>query len=493
MKRLHTFIIKSYIGPLVLTFFISMFILLMQFLWKYIDDLVGKGLEGTIIAELLGYATFGLIPMALPLAILLSSIMTFGNLGENYELTALKASGISLLRVMHPLIILTVIISISAFFFSNNVLPLTNLKTAALLYDIRNQRPELNIKEGIFNNDLENYTLRAGRKDPKTNMMYNFMIYDHTKNKGNTTVTIADSAFMYVTDDKKYLVVHLYNGKGYEEVRQNNKNRIGDYPHRQSRFDEQRLIFDMSGFELNRTDDALFKHHYQMLGLKGLSHAEDSLIKAYKHRQKNFAENLLKNNFFRVEVKMNELDTIMQAKERQLQKEIPDKTISIDSIFNKFEDNKRENILNVASNYASSTKSYINNTKEDFRGRLKWIRRHQIEWHKKFTLSFACFIFFFIGAPLGAIIRRGGLGMPVVVSVVFFIMYYIITLTGEKFARESVIPTFEGMWAASVILLILGIFLTYKAARDSSIMDINYYTSRIKILYNKISGKNAEL
>jgi lipopolysaccharide export system permease protein len=486
MKKLHVLILKSYIGPLVLTFFISMFVLLMQFLWKYIDELVGKGLEISTISELLGYAACGLVPMALPLAILLSSIMTFGNLGENYELTALKSSGISLTRIMYPLIILTILISIGGFFFSNNVLPYTNLKTGSLLYDIRHQRPELNIKEGIFNNDLDNYTIRVGKKDPKTKMMYNFVIYDHSERRGNVSVTLADSAKMYVTKDEKYLVLTLFNGRGYKEIDISKYRGNYKYPHQKSTFREERLIFDMSIFELTRTDDQLFKHNYQMLTLNELQTTEDSLFSQLNTSQTEFKENLIRNNLFRSELK-SEVDSIL--KQRQLaQKDSAITKVNLDSIFTSFTTEQKINTLNLAGNFATSTASYVQSTTDNYLDRLKWIRRHQIEWHKRFALSFACFIFFFIGAPLGAIIRKGGLGTPVVISVFFFIAYYIISLTGDKFARESIIQAYQGMWLSSVILLPLGIFLTYKAAHDSAIMNISYYENFIKSIFNKIFG-----
>ncbi|PIE86366.1 MAG: permease [Bacteroidia bacterium] len=478
MKKIHKFVLKSYVGPLVLTFFISMFVLLMQFLWKYIDDLVGKGLEMSVITELLSYASFGLIPMALPLAILLASLMTFGNLGENYELIAMKSAGVSLLHIMSPLVILTIIISVGAFFFSNNILPYTNLKTASLLYDIKRQRPELNIKEGIFNNDIENYTIRIGKKNRETNMLYNFMLYDHSENRGNCSVTVSDSAEMYVTKDEKYIVLTLYHGHSYQEMEEKNRDNVRKqkFPHRQSKFDKQRLIFDTKSFELDRTDDELFKHNYQMKNLSELNYAIDSLNKSLAKRKTYFFQNILSHNFFRSE-RMPLNDSVKQTYDLDTIR-----AISVDSIYNSLSKTQKANIIAVSSNYASSTKSYIKSTKQDFVGKQRWIRKHEIEWHRKFSLSFACFIFFFIGAPLGAIIRKGGLGMPVVVSVVFFIVYYIISLTGEKFVRESIIAAVEGMWISSFILLPLGIFLTYKAANDSVIMNINTYLG----VFNKI-------
>lgn len=482
IKRIHVLIVRSYLGPFVLTFFISLFILLMQFLWKYIDDLVGKGLEWYIIAELLLYASATLVPMALLLAILLSSIMTFGNLGEHYELVALKSSGISLQKIMFPLIIISIIISISAFFFSNNVMPYTNLKMRSLLYDVRCLRPELNIKEGIFYKGIDGISIKIGKKDKKNNILYNIMIYNHRDRFGNMNVTIADSGVMNITDDKRYLILTLNNGCRYEEIREQASN-VGNktYPHQHSIFEEQTIVFEMEGFGLARTDEELFKDHYEMLNYKQLGIAEDSLIKAYNERKKNFAEHLLNVNYFKRENKQ-----LNNVKKDTLTARVENAEIiefDTDSLFENLEHSKKVLIADMASNFARSTKSYISTTKEDCKARMKWIRRHQIEWHRKFSLSFACLVFFFIGAPLGAIIRKGGLGMPVVVSVLFFILYYVISITGEKYVKTAGLPAYQGMWISSVILLPLGFFLTYKAATDSVILDIDTYLNFFKKIF----------
>lgn len=486
MKRLHSFIVKSYIGPLVLTFFIAMFILLMQFLWKYIDDLVGKGLDFSIIAELLLYASAGLVPMALPLSILLSSIMTFGNLGEHNELLSIKSSGISLQRIMFPLIVLTVLISIGAFFFSNNVMPYTNLRYGALLFDIRHQRPELDIQEGIFNNDIDGYTIKVGDKNRETNMMYDFILYDHTQHKGNTMVSVADSASMSVTEDKRYLILYMYDGYGYEEVYDDRQKRRNEYPLRRSEFKKQRVLFNLEGFQFEKTDKKLFKHHYQMMNLQQLNEAIDSLSDTFIERRDNFVRNLITTNYIKTlpkrYLKKDTLGTeknVAKAHER-LSKAKP---VDMDSMINNLDDSQKQRITELAENYGEAANSYIRSTSGDFDERKRWINKHKIEWHRKFTLSFACFIFFFIGAPLGAIIRKGGLGIPVVISVIFFIIYYVVSLMSEKFVREGFIPAYLGMWFSSAILLPLGIFLTYKATNDSVILRIDTYFDMLKKIF----------
>ena len=467
MKRLHLFILKSYLGPLVMTFFITLFILQLQWLWKYIDDLAGKGLDLAVLAELMAYASTTLIPMALPLAILLASLMTFGNLGENYELVALKSAGISLFRIFRILIFFNVIMSIAAFYFSNNVLPWANLKMTALMYDIKNQSPELNVADGAFFNDVEGYSIRVGRKDSKTGALHQIMIYDHTAHRGNVEVTIADSGYMEMTEDELYLVLNLYNGNSYSELKEKNPRSRAKNPHRRDKFKEETLIFEMQGKDLNRTDEGLFKKHFQMLNLKQLQIARDSLKNTYNKRQGMFAKSLLNTKYFKKAPGASR-DTFYSDTTKY-------DRVSIDTSLASLPIDRRIQVGKMAENYARSAKSYVSTTKKDLLNSKKWILRHEIEWHRKFTLSFACLVLFFIGAPLGAIIRKGGFGMPVVVSVLLFILYYVISITGEKFAREGVLPSYEGMWLSSVILLPLGIFLSYKAATDSVILNIDTY------------------
>jgi lipopolysaccharide export system permease protein len=479
LKKIHLLVVKSYIGPLIATFFISLFLLLMQFLWKYIDDLVGKGLDFLVIAELLMYASASLVPMALPLAILLSSLMTFGNMGEHNELIALKSAGISLQRIMFPLIVLSIIISTGAFFFSNNVMPYTNLKFGALLFDVRHQRPELDIKAGVFYNGLEGYSIKIAHKDKKTNMLHNLMIYDHSERNGNLYVTVADSGTMKVTNDRRYLVFTLFDGASYAEMKEaRNKNET--YPHRRDEFKEQRIIFELTGYGLERSDENLFKHNYQMLNLKQLAHADDSLALKLEGKKTTFKNNLLRTNYFKKENKKR-----VYNKDTAQTFAFSDTNVRVsnmDSVFNKMASKSKIKIIDNAMNFARTTQSYINSTTANLKGKEKWLNRHRIEWHRKFTLSFACLILFFIGAPLGAIIRKGGLGMPVVTSVLFFIIYYIISISGEKYVKTGVLPAAQGMWISSIILFPLGIFLTYKATTDSVILNIDTYFNFIKKL-----------
>jgi len=472
VKKIYWLVIKSYLGPLVMTFFIALFILLMQFLWKYIDDLVGKGLEWYIIAKLLFYASSTFVPLALPLAILLSSLMTFGNLGENYELVAMKAAGISLRRIMMPLIVLSIMISIFAFYFSNNVLPVANLKFKSLLYDVREQKLALDIKPGIFYDGIDGYIIRVGKKEKDEKTVRDVMIYDHRDNKGDINVTVADSGKMELTPDGHYLVFFLYNGANYVEL-VDQRNYKTDYPQRRTNFSENFRKFSLMDFEMNRTNEDLFKSNYSMLNLKQLEEAEDSLIGRYEERRKEIPSVLIRSLYY-----FTRTDSTRSANFE------PDSAYTTNLLAGYNKDEKME-LLETAAQKCRSQRENIGYYTNELQSKRELIHKHQAEWHRKFTLSFACFVLFFIGAPLGAIIRRGGLGLPVVVSVLFFVLFHIISITGEKSVKEGVIDANYGMWIASAVLLPLGIFLTIKATTDSPLLDSDAWIKLFRRVFFK--------
>ncbi len=481
----------------------------MQFLWRYIDDLVGKGLEMKVIAELLLYTSSSLVPMALPLAILMSSLMTFGNMGEFYELTAIKASGISLQRVMMPLVLLVVLISVGAFFFANDILPYTNLKMRSLLYDVTNQRPEISIVPGSYYNGIDGYSIRVDRKDPETNMMYDIKIYDHTQSRGNTSVTIADSGKMIVTADQRNLIFTIYNGYSYNEMESEKKrNRNRTYPHRYDKFDEQQTIIELAGFDLRRTDESLFKDHYSMLNLSQLEIMKDSIKKDIHTKQNVLYTTLVQGNYFRIRKQptrkkkqpnlfndsvpgMQRMDKIrksIESDQAAIMPEVkpvipvPDEEINLDTAFydnimDELTLKERETVYESALSLARSARTYADGTAQTIDSKIKRLRRFEIEWHRKFTIAFACFVFLLIGAPLGAIIRKGGLGLPVVLSTLFFIFYYIASLFGEKVVRESMLPDYQGMWLTSSLFFTIGIFLTYKATTDAAMLNLDTYAN----------------
>ena len=466
MKTLSRFILKSFLAPFLMTFFIAVFVLFLQFLWKYVDDLIGKGLDNYTLAELFFYASLTMFPLALPLAMLLSSLMTFGDLGEHFELVALKSTGMSLIKIMRPLIILAIIISISAFFFSNNLLPFVNLKMSSLLYDIQQKKPSLKIKEGVFYNGIDNYTIRIEKKEKNGVDCKGIMIFDHTQNAGNNKVISADSGKLELTTDKQYLLVTLFHGTSFEETE--DKNATSTHPLTRSAFKEEFIRLDLSGLRMVRSDEGLFKSSYAMLTLKQIENQLDSLQKEYDRETLAFKKDFYEDLINPAQLKNSDSNSTTIA--------IPQNTkvISADSLKAiSVIQTKRKN--EIALDIARSKKNKIENFIESTNTLNIPIGSLSAEWHKKFTLSIACLMLFFVGAPLGAIIRKGGLGMPVVVSVIIFILFWVITITGDKMTRDNAIPAVIGMWMASGVLFPLGIFLTIKATSDSTIFDFDSY------------------
>jgi len=475
LKKLDWFIIKTYIGPFVLTFFITVFIFEMQFLWQYFEDMVGKGLEGSVLFELFLYASASFVSMALPLAILLSSIMTFGNLGENYELVAIKASGISLKRAMRPLLFVTLFLSGVAFFFSNNVLPIANLKFKSLLHDILHQRPALDFKPGVFYDGIDGYVIRVRDKGEDGKTLKEVLIYDHSELGGNRKTISAKNGEMYLSDDSRYLIFKLFDGYQYDEQKGTN------YPLMRSEFKEHRINFNLGGFQFERTDEELFKDHYKMLNIIQLQESTDSLRQARMERNNDFAKSMEQRSTLYRDT-LSKINTITYTTGEKL-------------VIDTLEPASKIGLLATAINITRGSKTFANAIAEELRSRDERIVRHEIEWHRKFTLSIACIVLFFIGAPMGAIIRKGGLGMPVVVSVIFFLFYHIISITGEKLVRNLEIEPFFGMWISTIVLAPFGAYLTYKATTDSVLLDSTFYTrltNQIKRFIPFLKKKDAE-
>lgn len=486
MKRLYLLIIKSYIGPFLGTFFIAVFVLLMQFLWKYVDDLVGKGLEWYVITELLFYASATFVPMALPLAVLLSSLMSFGSLGERYELVAVKAAGISLQKVMYPLVVFIFLVSISAFFFSNNVMPVANLKFRSILYDVKEQKLAFNIKEKIYYSGIDGYVIRVGKKGKDGNSLKKVMIYDHTGNDGNTKVSVADSGYMQLSNNQQSMYLNLYNGYNFEEETKDRQKR-SKQPLQRTYFDKQVVRFDLSGFDLKRTDENLFRNNYHMLNLQQLSEARDSLSnKLVEVKEK--VDNRIRTEGMYHYVKYAHQQ--LPATEKKAQDSLLMRSDTIpENPLSGYSPGEQESLIGLALSSARRSKNQVTFNGKSIERQERLIRKHQVEWHRKFTLSFACIVLFFIGAPLGAIIRRGGLGLPLVISILFFVTYHIISITGEKYAKAGIVPVYEGMWLASAVLLPLGIFLTLKATTDAPLLDVEAWRKFFSKYYNKLARR----
>jgi len=458
MKKLDKLILKSFLGPFVLTFAVVEFILLTQYMLKYLDDLVGKDLGINVIAQLLGYFSVNMVPVAMPLAVLISSLMTFGNLGEHHELTAIKTSGISLPRILRPVFFVAVLLSIGAFFFNEKVVPKANLKAYSLLWDIRQKKPSLDIKEKVFYNGIPGYSIKVEEKDEEGTKLKGIMIYDHTNGQGNTNVILADSGKMYMKFDEQFLALDLFNGQIFAEEKQNSfSNTAANAGFIRQRFKNNNLLFNLASFNLDRTREELFKGSKMMLNIKELQNVTDSLRNQLAVNRK--LNSTLVSSYY----SYFPADSIRRAKAPQetkfAEKELPE--VSRD-------------IYAVAANKARNIRSFTTANADKFKTTYREANNYEIEIYKKYTQSVACLMMFLIGAPLGAIIRKGGLGMPVIISISFFIIYYVLTISGEKYGREGILLVPVGMWAANAILLPIGLFFLYQARNDSNLLDFSF-------------------
>ncbi len=603
LKKIDSLIIKSFIGPFIVTFFIAMFVLIMQFLWKYIDDLVGKGLESAIIAELLFYLSASVVPLAMPIAILLASIMTFGKLGENYELVSLKSAGISFVRFMSPLLVIATLLSGIAFTFSNYVLPVANLKFAAMLYSVTKQRPALNIKQGVFYSGIDGYVIRIGKKDEDSKTVYDIKIHDHTEKRGNVNVLLAEKGEMFTTTGDSILVFKLFNGTRYEEPKAA-RGKEKKHEFMRTEFSEYEMIFDLANFDFEKTDESLFRSNQRMLNVKQLLTATDSLKMAKRDKKVNFKRNMkpyftfIKDStiFFAEEMQRREdslkllrakkekenalkkpkkKDSIVidvmderpkktakekaeerakinakaeAALEERAAKKANNKSLAQKKAQEKYEaaakknksktsrkttakkthslpnaknlkkkaDAKKEEkpkeylakakldsispflgtlqltasqgeaLVKRGKNLGRNVKSFLRVNERQAASDTKKIIRYMIEVHSKITLSLACLVLFLIGAPLGALIRKGGLGLPMVMAILFFVIFHIISTMGKKFAEEMVLSPFAGMWLSTFVLFPFGLYLLYLANNDKRIVDLSFYTDAIKRLFRKI-------
>lgn len=540
----------------------------MQFLWKYIDDFVGKGFEWNVIAELMFYASATFVPMALPLAVLLSSLMTFGNLGENYELVAIKSSGISLQKMMRPLVVFIIMVSSGAFYFSNYILPKANLQFYSLLSDVRNKKPAVAISEGVFNSNIGNFVIKVGKKNPDGIGIEDVIIYDHSKKSGNTNVTVAKSGRMEMNEDKTFLILTLEDGVNYDE-NTSQRSPYDKYPQQVTSFSKEIQRIDLSEFSFKKSDNSFRRNNYQMLNVQQLVYFEDSLLTdwdttltrfisysvndlGFYHEyfsNKNTPDSMLYkagndqlvdslneiieqqtvqergvDSLIVAEVIVDsptnkpselELEQTQQKKSNiftKINAQIPilkDCTKAIDtpviaqldSVFtfdtslvlnddlvSNFDSMQQVRIVVGALSIARNASYQSNSVSKRLEAKINTITKYKVEWHRKFTLSIACILLFFIGAPLGAIIRKGGLGMPMVISILMFVLYHVLTIIGEKSVKSQVLDPWMGMWLASLIYLPLGIFLTWKATTDAPLLDSEVWQKifNVKGIINKI-------
>jgi len=482
MKKLDKLILQAFLGPFILTFCVVVFILLTQIIVKYFDEFVGKGLGFGVFAELIFYFSLNVTPVALPLAILLSSLIAFGNLGEHYELTAIKSAGISLVRVLMPIFLFTVVITIGAFFFNNLIVPKANLRAYSLLYDIRTKKATLNIKEGIFYNGLPGYSIKANKKFEDGETLKELIIYDHHENNGNTKVILADSGRMKTILNDQYLVLELFKGNHYEQIYSNNRYRSDEFV--RNSFYHNKMVFDMSSFNLRRTDKELFKDNRMMMNIGQLNQVTDSIRNEYFRSGKHLIPSLSQYYYYHFKPVPSSVDTIGGE--------------WLDSLANlSYEPRLKAEVLGRATSQVRNIRSFTESTAK--RRETLWKEQNifTVEKFRKFTQSMACLIMFLIGAPLGAIIKKGGLGVPVLISIVFFIIFYVLSILGEKWSREGVVVIGYGMWASNLMLFLVGLLFLRQARNDSRIFEADVYIAAFSRFISKMfkskQNKRAEV
>lgn len=462
-----------------MTFFIVTFVLMMNFVWRFIEDLTGKGLSADVILELIFYATINMIPLGLPLAMLLAGIMTMGNMGENFELQAMKSAGMSLMRIMQPLIIVTFIISVASFFLVNNLVPYAYKRSMIILSDIKRQKQVLEFKDGLFFNGIhEDMSIRVEHQDPETGLLHNVLIYDSRSQGGNMTTTMAETGYIRLSDDKKFLLVTLYNGDNYQQTRNSRwytKNSL-----RHDKFDVQDMAIRMEGFDFQQSDNTMVNSS-QAKNIVELQHAIDSLDVTVEEAIARSYDPLLRDNLFTNDIQVLQLPDSMKIDKSEFTD-----VYLLDSL-PKLTMRERNEIWKTAKTMAQNSRQSFSYDEGSAKDGLNQLYRSKNDWHKKLSLPFSVIIFFMIGAPLGAIIRKGGMGTPIVISVVFFVIYYVISLSGEKMAKEGTWSSFSGIWISSFILTPIAIYLMIKATNDSSLLDTDWYDAQFKKIKKKLA------
>ncbi|MBO4588877.1 MAG: LptF/LptG family permease [Bacteroidales bacterium] len=477
MKKIDRHILRSFIGPLLLTFSIAVFVLLMQFVWKYIDDMVGKGLSVGVIAELLFYASATFVPMALPIAVLFASIMTMGNFGEKYELIAMKAGGISLRRAMMPMAVVVTLLTGVAFYFANNVLPAATLRYRMTLYDVTRKKPAVNIRPSEYYSEIEGYVIRVNEKDSETGELKDIIIYDHTQRPSQSSLILADRGTMQTSPDGQYMLFTLYNGHSYtEETEGENHN---SRPFTSIDFKEQVITFDLSSFAFDKSDKESFRSNCQMMNVKQLDSTTRQIKQDAVKRYEDFtATTISKMSLYQRYTQLKKADgkAIRKASPFDYEKSIAE-----------LERLNQMRVMNraraIGDQVLSDYKVYSQVMKSD----SEYLARHYVVWYRKYTFSIACIVLFLVGAPFGSIVRKGGLGMPLVASVLFFVMYYVIDMIDEKSVRGGAMGEW-GMWVATLVFIPIGIFLTVYATTDSSPSNLRWYIK----LREKISRRRKK-
>ena len=460
MKKLHRMIIGAFLGPLAITFLVVVFILVMQFLWKYVDELMGKGLPFSVVLELLLYAGSSFVPLALPLAILLASLMTMGGLGENSELVPMRSAGLGLGRILAPLIVFTIGLAGFSIFFSNNVLPVANLKFHSLLYDMREKKPALSITPGVFYNGIDGFSIRVMEKDVDSGRLADVLIYDHRNaRRGNGTVIRAERGHMQRSVDGHFLILTLENGHFYDEAGAPAA-RGSRQPMLRGTFKKDIITIDLSGLGMTRTDEDLYKDHYKMLTMGDLGRDLDSLRLSREVRRREQVAHI-RNGFHLLRANAIREGRTEHVPMQEWLAELPVQA--------------RNETFELAMSMARNNAGFNDRCARELEGRAEQIARFTAEWHRKPMLAAACLVFFLIGAPLGSIIRRGGMGLPVVLAILFFLVFHIVSFATEKLVIAGEMGGWPGMWMGLLVLFPVGLFITWKAAQDSPLLDRDAY------------------
>ncbi len=483
-KKLDKLVVKAFIGPFVAVFFITILVLLLQFFWLWIDDFVGKGLSTDIIFKFIGYQSAALVPLALPIAVLLSSLMTFGNLGESLELVAVKSSGISLLRFMRPLFVVSLFICGIAFLFSNYIIPVAVLKSQTLLADIVWSKPSFDIREGVFYDKIAGFAIKIGKKEKNDSIIHDIIVYEQG-NPVQDNFIIAKKGVMRTTASRRFLEFTLQDGWRYQEKQDNSSPGATQYI--RIHFKEYKKQFDLSSFQFNRTSDSLNPYNEKLLSMRQLTKAIDSMETAMtKMKKEQDAQNLYNVQFTKY------LDSVERKDNDSLRS-------SIKSFDDLLPDSAKNIVFDRAISQINNLKTRFEISNATYNEKERILTLHKMEWHRKISLSIACLILFLIGAPLGSIIRKGGFGMPMVFAIIFFMIFYFSGTTGEKFAKQNIVSPMIGMWQSTFVLLPICLFLTYKAMQDSQLFNKEFYyrlrkqfVAFLLPFYKKLFRKNTK-
>lgn len=484
VKKVDRKVLSAFILPLIITYGLTTFIFVMQFLWKYIDDIVGKGLEMSLVLQLVKLFAVIITPMSLPLAVLLASNMVIGDLAENNELTAFKASGISVIRVMSSLIVFSIVLAGSAFYFSNYVLPKVNLKFYALLYDIRKSKPALDIQEGVFYRGLSGFALKIDKKAADNQTLYGITVYDHSQNNGNKLLVLAEKGKISLSNTGQFLILELYNGKQYQYDFKRNKNNVDDNIQDEAmemHFKSWRKVFDLNEFQMKRTDESLFKANQVMYSINQLKEQADSLNKDITSRWDNTYvtyNNLVPSNKKGIE--------LLESNNINDTNKVAIINIDINDVYKR---NFKSNTTTIANSTISNMIQTLESTEQDMGWRRAFYYSYVAEIYRKYSLSFACIVLLIVGGMMGAIVRKGGFGVPILVSVLYFVVFHVLNVTGEKLAKAEVIPMPIGMWLSTIVLLPLAIYLSYRTVNDANVFASNVFSS-IKSKFKKKTTVN---